>query len=183
MKSICVYCGSGFGANPAYKEAAFALGEKIALAGNRLVYGGGSRGLMGAVAEGCFSKGGKVLGIIPEFLLQKEGSLHDNVIVPDMHSRKKMMFDESDMFIALPGGIGTLEELAEILTWAQLSRHKKRVILVNIAGFWNPLLTLMQHMRDEGFIREGFEVKPEVVNSLEELTFAQTASQSQPSIG
>ena len=171
MKSICVYCGSGVGTNPLYQEAAFALGQKIAQEGHRLVYGGGTRGLMGAVSQGCHNEGGEVLGIIPEFLLQKEGNTSDNIIVPDMHTRKKMMFEESDMFIALPGGIGTLEELTEILTWAQLSRHKKRVILLNIAEFWNPLLALLDHMREEGFIHTNSLVKPEIYSNINELNF------------
>lgn len=170
MKSICVYCGSGAGKNPLYLSTAFALGQKIALEGHRLVYGGGTRGLMGAVAEGCLSKKGKILGIIPEFLLQKEGNHTNNIIVPDMHTRKKQMFEESDLFIALPGGIGTLEELAEILTWAQLSRHKKRVILLNIAEFWKPLFALFEHMKEEGFIHTTNLIKPEIYMTLDELS-------------
>jgi uncharacterized protein (TIGR00730 family) len=162
IRSICVYCGSGAGKSPAYVAAAQTLGRDMARQGIRLVYGGGGQGLMGEVAKAVLKHGGQVTGIIPEFLSSREHMLHDVqelIVVDDMHQRKKLMFDRSDAFVALPGGIGTLEELVEQLTWAQLGRHTKPIVLANINGFWDPLLVLLSHMRDERFIRAGLEVR------------------------
>jgi hypothetical protein len=161
IETICVYCGSGFGNDPAYAKAAEILGASIAQAGLRLVYGGGNVGLMGTVARAVLDHGGYVTGIIPEFLKKRElmlDAVQDTVIVPDMHTRKQMMYERSDAFIALPGGIGTLEELVEQLTWAQLGRHKKPILMLDVNGFWKPLLVLLAHMRQAQFIREGLEV-------------------------
>lgn len=161
LRSVCVYCGSGPGKDPAYGEAADRLGQDLASRGISLVYGGGSLGLMGRVAQSVLTSGGSVTGIIPQFLSEKERMLRDVqelIVVDDMHQRKRLMFDRSDAFVALPGGIGTLEELVEQLTWAQLGQHKKPIILANIKGFWQPFLTLLGHMRDEAFIRSGLEV-------------------------
>ncbi|MCB1508739.1 MAG: TIGR00730 family Rossman fold protein [Hyphomicrobiaceae bacterium] len=161
LKSVCVYCGSGEGSDPAYGEAADALGAALAGAGIRLVYGGGSLGLMGRVARACLDHGGQVTGIIPGFLHTREVMLKrvtDLIITEDMHQRKRRMFEEAEAFVALPGGIGTLEELVEMLTWSQLGRHKKPVLIADIKGFWAPLLALLDHMRGEGFIRSGYEV-------------------------
>jgi uncharacterized protein (TIGR00730 family) len=162
IRNICVYCGSNTGSNPAYVAAAQQLGEAMAKAGIGLVYGGGGLGLMGALARSVLAHGGRVTGIIPAFLSKKERMLRDAdelIVVDDMHQRKKLMFDKSDAFVALPGGIGTLEELVEQLTWAQLGRHAKPVVLVNIDGFWAPFLTLIRHMQAEAFIRADMDVR------------------------
>jgi uncharacterized protein (TIGR00730 family) len=161
VRTVCVYCGSGFGTDPAFREAAQQLGTALAQAGMRLVYGGGDVGLMGTVARAVLEGGGHVTGIIPDFLQARENMLedvHETVVVPDMHTRKRLMFERSDAFVTLPGGIGTLEELVEQLTWAQLGRHRKPVVLVSIADFWAPLLALFDHMRGHGFIREGLDL-------------------------
>ena len=155
IKTVCVYCGSGAGTNPRFVEAAVELGKVFAENGIRLVYGGGSVGLMGAVAKSVLEHGGQVTGIIPEFLRAKEKpstQMQEMIITPDMHERKRLMFERSDAFVALPGGIGTLEELVEQLTWAQLGRHKKPILLANIKGYWDPLLTLVDHMRTQEFL-------------------------------
>jgi uncharacterized protein (TIGR00730 family) len=161
LRSICVYCGSGFGADPVFAASATALGKSMAENGIRLVYGGGNVGLMGTIARAVLDHGGFVTGIIPEFLKAREVMIADaqeTHVVPDMHTRKRMMFELADAFVALPGGVGTLEELVEQMTWAQLGRHRKPILLANVAGFWQPLLDLLAHMRGTGFVREGFEV-------------------------
>ena len=161
IKTVCVYCGSGSGSNPRFVEAATALGKIFAENHVRLVYGGGSVGLMGAVAKSVLDHGGSVTGIIPEFLRAKENALsrvQEMVITPDMHERKRLMFERSDAFVALPGGIGTLEELVEQMTWQQLGRHTKPVLLANIDNFWEPLLALLTHMRSSEFIRPGLSI-------------------------
>jgi uncharacterized protein (TIGR00730 family) len=137
-------------------EAAQAFGEILAREGVGLVYGGGSRGLMGAVANSVLDHGGRVTGVIPEFLQDREHTLkraQEVIVTPDMHVRKQAMFDRADAFVALPGGIGTLEELVEQLTWAQLGRHKKPILILNIKGFWDPFCALLDHMRALDFIR------------------------------
>ncbi|MDO8398508.1 MAG: TIGR00730 family Rossman fold protein [Bradyrhizobium sp.] len=161
IKTVCVYCGSGPGTNPRFVEAAIAFGKTLAEDGIRLVYGGGSIGLMGAVAKSVLDHGGAVTGIIPEFLTARENALkrvQELIVTPDMHERKRLMFEHSDAFVALPGGIGTLEELVEQLTWQQLGRHTKPVLLANIDGFWEPLLALLAHMRETEFIRPSLQV-------------------------
>jgi uncharacterized protein (TIGR00730 family) len=161
IKTVCVYCGSGPGTDPHFVEAAIALGKALAENGIRLVYGGGSVGLMGAVATSVLDHGGTVTGIIPGFLTNREDALkrvQEMIVTPDMHERKRLMFERSDAFVALPGGIGTLEELVEQLTWQQLGRHSKPVLLANIEGFWEPLLALLAHMRATEFIRPNLTV-------------------------
>jgi uncharacterized protein (TIGR00730 family) len=161
IKTVCVYCGSGPGTNPSFVEAAIALGKALAENGIRLVYGGGSIGLMGAVATSVLDHGGAVTGIIPDFLTSRENALRriqEMIVTPDMHERKRLMFERSDAFVALPGGIGTLEELVEQLTWQQLGRHSKPILLANIEGFWEPLLALFTHMRATQFIRPTLAV-------------------------
>ncbi|GJE18304.1 LOG family protein [Methylobacterium marchantiae] len=161
VKTVCVYCGSGFGGDPAFAEAAATLGRALAEAGIGLVYGGGNVGLMGTVAQAVLDAGGHVTGIIPDFLKSRERMLdeiQETIVVGDMHTRKRLMFERSDAFVALPGGIGTLEELVEQLTWAQLGQHKKPILLLSVSDFWTPLLTLLDHMRDQGFIREGLDL-------------------------
>src|SRR4030088_832214 len=161
IKTVCVYCGSGPGTNPRFIESAIALGKALAENGIRLVYGGGSIGLMGAVATSVLDHGGTVTGIIPDFLTSREHALtrvQEMIFTPDMHERKRLMFERSDAFVALPGGVGTLEELVEQLTWKQLGRHTKPVLLANIDGFWEPLLALFAHMRATEFIRPSLSV-------------------------
>ena len=171
-QNLCVYCGSGTGRNPAYMMAARSLGTAMAKAGIGLVYGGGSLGLMGEVARAVLAEGGHVTGIIPEFLATRERMLtevNELIVTADMHARKMTMFARSTGFVALPGGLGTLEELAEISTWAQLDQHRKPVILCNIGGYWDPLIALFDRMRAETFIREGLEFKMDVVKTAEDV--------------
>jgi uncharacterized protein (TIGR00730 family) len=161
IKTVCVYCGSGSGSNPRFVEAAIALGKIFAENDIRLVYGGGSVGLMGAVARSVLDHGGSVTGIIPDFLRARENSLtrvQEMIVTPDMHERKRQMFERSDAFVALPGGVGTLEELVEQLTWQQLGRHSKPVLLANIDNFWEPLLALLSHMRATEFLRASLNI-------------------------
>ena len=157
---VCVYCGSSAGRDPAFAAVAEAVGVELARAGIDLVYGGGDVGLMGIVARAVLRGGGHVTGIIPDFLRRRENMIDDAqelVVVPDMHMRKRLMFERADAFVALPGGIGTLEELVEQLTWAQLGRHAKPILILNTHGFWDPLLALLAHMREHGFIRPGLD--------------------------
>lgn len=169
VRNICVYCGSQPGSNTAYGQAARILGRSMAEHGIGLVYGGGTRGLMGMVADTVMEAGGHVTGIIPEFLMDKEatrkdlGRLTELVVTRDMHARKHLMFERSDAFVALPGGIGTLEEIVEIMTWAQLGRHTKPTVFANIGGFWDPLHKLLDHMADQGFIHTAHLVRPRVI--------------------
>jgi len=172
IRSVCVYCGSGPGENPAYFHAATDLGRILAENGIRLVYGGGSIGLMGAVAKAVLANGGAVTGIIPEFLSTREIMLDDVtelIITADMHERKRLMFERSEAFVALPGGIGTLEEVVEMMTWAQLGRHEKPVLLANLGGFWNPLIDLLAHMKAEAFIRPPYNVGYLVVDHVADI--------------
>jgi uncharacterized protein (TIGR00730 family) len=169
---ICVFCGSGPGRNPTYVAAARKLGQALAEAGIGLVYGGGGLGLMGETAKAVLAAGGRVTGIIPAFLTERERALKDAqevIVTKDMHERKMLMFEKSDAFVALPGGIGTLEELVEQLTWSQLGRHCKPIVLADVNGFWQPFLTLIAHMRDEAFIRAGLDVRFRVVSRAEDI--------------
>ncbi len=140
-----------------------------------LVYGGGTKGIMGAVAEAVMAGGGKAIGIIPEFLMDKEasrrelGRLSELHVTRDMHERKHMMFERSDAFVTLPGGIGTLEEIIEIMTWAQLGRHAKPMVFANVSGFWDPLNALLEHMSGEGFIHTAHLVRPMVIDRAEDV--------------
>ena len=175
IRSVCVYCGSSAGRSAAYVDAGRQLGHALATAGLRLVYGGGAKGIMGAVAEGVLAANGSVTGIIPRFLMSKEATqsalaqIDDLIVTDDMHTRKHLMFQKSDAFVALPGGIGTLEEIVEIMTWAQLGRHRKPMLFANIGGFWEPMLRLMDHMTGEGFIHSAHLVKPLVVDSAADI--------------
>lgn len=172
IRSVCVYCGSGPGTDPAFAAGAYAFGQDLAENDVRLVYGGGGLGLMGTVARGASENGGKVLGIIPEFLKERENmylGATEHIITDDMHSRKKLMYEHADAFVALPGGIGTLEELVEQLTWSQLGQHRKPIALLNTKGFWDPFLTLIDHMRQYAFIRAGLEVGFIVVDEPNDL--------------
>lgn len=156
LRRVCVYCGSGPGTDPAFIGAAREFGRLLAENGIGLVYGGGGNGMMGALARATRDNGGDVTGIIPEFLTERERAMSNGqklIITRDMHERKQKMFEMADAFVALPGGIGTLEELIEQLTWAQLGRHRKPILLANIAGFWEPLCALIDHMKALEFIR------------------------------
>ncbi|QBQ98062.1 TIGR00730 family Rossman fold protein [Paraburkholderia pallida] len=159
MKAVCVYCGSSMGARPVYNEAAQAFGRALVDANLALVYGGGKVGLMGVIADTVMAHGGRAIGVIPELLVDKEvghNGLTELHVVPDMHQRKKMMADLSDAFVAMPGGVGTLEELFEVYTWAQLGYHHKPVGVLNIDSFYNPLIALLEHTVSEGFMRQAY---------------------------
>lgn len=155
MQSVCVFCGSSPGLDPAYTEAARSLGRTLAKANIRLVFGGGHVGLMGVVSNAAIEAGGEAIGVIPKFLVERElahTGLTDLRIVGSMHERKAMMSDLSEGFITLPGGTGTLEEFFEILTWAQLGEHEKPCGLLNVAGYYDPLLTVFDQMVSRGFL-------------------------------
>jgi uncharacterized protein (TIGR00730 family) len=177
FRSLCVYCGANAGTAPEYTAAARGLGAAMAAAKIRLVYGGGSIGLMGIVARTVMENGGDVTGIIPQFLKDREVMLRevpDLVVTADMHERKRIMFQRADAFVALPGGIGTLEEVVEVMTWAQLDQHAKPVLIVNINGFWDPLIALFQRMMAEGFLHKAFlgdhtDLPVAFVNSVDEV--------------
>lgn len=172
LAQICVYCGSGPGTDPAFIEAATALGTAMAKEGIGLVYGGGDMGMMGAVADAVRGNGGTVTGIIPEFLLNKERAGFNGeglIVTRDMHERKRKMFDLADAFVALPGGVGTLEEIVEQMTWAQLGRHKKPILLANVKGFWEPLCALLDHMKQLAFIRAGMDVNLMVADEVDDI--------------
>ena len=172
INALCVYCGSSPGTDPAFVEAAHGFGKILAENDIRLVYGGGSTGLMGALAEAVLNHGGDVTGIIPEFLTTKERPrrlAQELIVTRDMHERKRTMFERADGFVALPGGIGTLEELVEQLTWAQLGRHKKPILLANINGYWDPLLSLIAHMRTQEFLPATPRVDCLVAHRVEDI--------------
>ncbi|MFT6490667.1 MAG: hypothetical protein ACJAXQ_001450 [Parvibaculaceae bacterium] len=171
-ENICVYCGSSSGENPSYMSAGTQLGEAIVEAGMGLVYGGATIGVMGAVARAVTSGKGPVIGVIPEFLFTAEIPYTDAselIVTKDMHERKQIMYDRSCAFVALPGGIGTLEELMEMMTWAQLGRHRHPIIIANIDGFWDSLLALFDHMLENGFVRPSLHQLFHVVNDAQEI--------------
>jgi uncharacterized protein (TIGR00730 family) len=172
LRTICVYCGSGPGGDPAFVQAARDFGRILAENNIRLVYGGGSVGLMGELADSVLDHGGTVTGVIPDFLTGREQVLQraqEVIVTRDMHERKRIMFERADAFVALPGGIGTLEELVEQLTWAQLGCHKKPILIVNIDGFWDPLCALLDHMEKLQFIRAGLTVNLLVAERVEDI--------------
>ena len=159
MKSVCVYCGSSTGAKPLYAQAAQTFARALVEAGCSLVYGGGRVGLMGVIADEVLAAGGHVVGVIPELLVEKEvghKGLSELHVVPDMHHRKRMMADLSDAFVALPGGAGTLEELFEVFTWAQLGYHNKAIGLYDIGGYYAPLVGMLEHTVREGFMQQAY---------------------------
>ena len=158
MQSICVFCGSSTGSEPEYTEAARTLGKVLAGANIRLIFGGGRVGLMDEVANAALAAGGEAIGVIPNSLVEREiahTGLTDLHVVGSMHERKAMMSDLSDGFVALPGGTGTLEEFFEVLTWAQLGEHTKPCGLMNVAGYYDPLLAVFNHMVGKGFLSEA----------------------------
>ena len=154
--NICVFCGSKSGIKPTYRNSAVNLGAAVGRRGLGLVYGGGNIGLMGALADAALNNGAKVVGVIPSALDEKElghGGLHELVVVDDMHERKATMAQRADAFVALPGGFGTLEELFEVIAWSQLGFHQKPIALLNAAGYFDHLLSFLDHVRNEGFLR------------------------------
>jgi uncharacterized protein (TIGR00730 family) len=174
IRKICVYCGSGPGVDPAFVESARAFGAILAKNDIGLIFGGGSVGLMGAIAKSVLDHGGEVTGIIPEFLVAREHAMRgaDNLIVTrDMHERKRKMFEMADAFVAMPGGIGTLEEVVEQITWVQLGRHRKPILLANIKRFWDPLCALVDHMKKLEFIRGDLNFDLLVADKVDDILF------------
>jgi uncharacterized protein (TIGR00730 family) len=172
IRKICVYCGSGPGNDPAFTQAARAFGKILAQNDIGLVYGGGAVGIMGELSRAVLENGGDVTGIIPDFLVAREHAFNQVqglIVTRDMHERKRRMFELADAFVALPGGIGTLEELVEQLTWVQLGRHRKPVLLANIKGFWEPLCALFDHMKALEFIRGDLNVELLVANTADDI--------------
>jgi uncharacterized protein (TIGR00730 family) len=171
IRRICVYCGSGPGADPAFLAAAKEFGRILAENRIGLVYGGGAVGLMGGLANAVLDHGGSVTGIIPEFLVNREHALKrgEVIVTRDMHERKQRMFELADAFVALPGGVGTLEETVEQMTWVQLGHHRKPILLASIKRFWQPLCALLDHMQELRFIRTGLEVNYLVAERVEDI--------------
>lgn len=156
LTSLCVFCGASPGSDPQFMAAGRTLGRLLAEAGIQLVFGAGGSGVMGAVSSGCLEAGGRVVGIIPQHLMEIEAALpglSEQIVVPDMHTRKRMMFERSDAFCVLPGGFGTMDETFEILTWKQLNLHEKPVILCNINDYWKPFVQFAELMLQHGSIR------------------------------
>jgi len=179
LRSVCVFCGSRPGAHPAYAEAARALGALIADQGWRLVYGAGDIGLMGEVARAALAGGAASMGVIPTHLMAREQGKRDLaqlVITEDMHERKKVMFMNSDAIVVLPGGAGSLDEFFEVLTWRQIGLHRKPIFLLDTEGYWQPLITLMDHVIDQGFaeatMRDYFAAVPDVATLATRLRAA-----------
>jgi uncharacterized protein (TIGR00730 family) len=175
MRSVCVYCGSSTGTDAAYVAAGRILGTALAANNIRLVYGGGTKGIMGAVAEGAAASGGKILGIIPKFLMNKEApdahrSARAEIVVTEtMHQRKHLMFEQSDAFVALPGGIGTVEEIIEMMTWGQLGHHSKPLVFANVLGFWDPMRVMLEHIKGQGFLHSAHNIRMLTVERAEDI--------------
>lgn len=172
IKSLCVYCGSSGNVDQDFRDAAKDMGEAMAKADIQLVYGGGHVGLMGIIADGVMNAGGQAIGIIPEHISSKEvqhKGLTELHVVDTMHTRKQMMVDKSDAFLVLPGGIGTLDELCEIMTWRQLGIHDMPIIIANIKDYWTPFLGMIDHIIEQGFMREGDNKLVHVVTSLDDV--------------
>lgn len=185
MKRITVFCGSSFGTEEIYKEQAYLLGQTLAKQNIELVYGGANVGLMGTVADGALTEGGKVIGVLPNFLRSKEiahQGLTELILVESMHERKTKMSDLCDGVIALPGGFGTLEELFEMLTWAQLGLHKKPIAILNTDGFYNSLLELLQTMTAKGLLKEANQKMVLVSDSVDDL-LEQMKNYTPPTVG
>jgi uncharacterized protein (TIGR00730 family) len=171
MRSVCVYCGSSTGTDAAYVAAGRILGTALAANNIRLVYGG----IMGAVAEGAAAGGGKILGIIPKFLMNKEApdahrsAKAEIVVTETMHQRKHLMFEQSDAFVALPGGIGTVEEIIEMMTWGQLGHHSKPLVFANVLGFWDPMRVMLEHIKGQGFLHSAHNIRMLTVERAEDI--------------
>ncbi|WP_270729852.1 TIGR00730 family Rossman fold protein [Shimia sp. Alg240-R146] len=171
-RSVCVFCGSRAGADPAYLDAADALGARLAAHDWRLVYGAGDVGLMGAVANAAQAAGAETFGVIPTHLLDWEVGKRDLnrfIVTENMHERKKVMYMNSDALVVLPGGAGSLDEFFEVLTWRQLGLHEKPILLLNVNGFWNPLVGLLDHVIEQGFAEESLKGFVQVVDTVTEL--------------
>lgn len=181
-QSVCLFCGSSNGADPAYVEAAAHFGKATAEAGWRLVYGGGGVGLMGASARAAHEAGGRVIGIMPAFLRSRERLFDDveTIVVTSMHERKQLMYDESDVFVVAPGGIGTLEEAIELLSWKRLDLHAKPVIFLNLNGFWSDYVRLIEHSVREGMTPASFLEAYQVVDTVEEAVAAMKSAHATP---
>ena len=175
IRKVCVYCGSGPGADPAFAAAARALGKILAQNKVRLVFGGGAIGLMGEIADAVLDHGGEVTGIIPEFLMDKEASKHslsaltEVIVTRDMHERKHKMFEQSDAFVTLPGGIGTLEEFFEVLSWRTLGLHSKPIVIIDQGGYWQPLAALLRGVVEGGFAEPTHLDHVAFIKDLDEL--------------
>ena len=172
LTSLCVFCGSQFGVDPAFRAAATALGSAMAGNNTALVFGGGRVGLMGACADAVLAGGGRAIGVIPEFLRDKElahKGATEMVVVPDMHTRKRIMFERADAFCILPGGVGTLDEFFEIVTWRQLHVHNKPIVVLNAAGYWDHLNGLMQVIIGKGFAHGGHGALIDFVTRAEDV--------------
>ncbi|RZJ00448.1 MAG: TIGR00730 family Rossman fold protein [Brevundimonas sp.] len=181
-KSVCLFCGSSDLSDPAYTEAARAFGEQTAHAGWRLVYGGGGVGLMGASARGAHAAGGRVLGVMPGFLRSRERLFDEveTIVVPSMHERKTIMYDQSDAFVVAPGGVGTLEEAIEVLSWKRLDLHSKPVIFLNLNGFWETLLAMLEHSIESGMTPATFRQAWVVCDTVEAAIEAMKGSDALP---
>lgn len=183
LASLCVFCGANTGTRPVYRQNAAALGHAIAANGTELVYGGGRVGMMGAVSDAAIQGGGKVTGVIPQFLVDKElahPGASEMIVVPDMHTRKRIMFERSEAFCVLPGGVGTLEETFEVVTWRQLHRHNKPIILLNTDGYWSHLVALLDRIIEEGFMHKGNNALVTVVDRPEDVIGAIEAELAAP---
>lgn len=175
ISSLCVYCGSAVGTDPVYRESAARLGRILAENNIRLIYGGGRVGLMGVIADAVVANGGTAVGVIPEFLETREvghRGVNELHVVDSMHIRKNLMFEESDAFAVLPGGFGTLDEAFEIITWRQLRLHDKPIVLIDVAGYWQPLLHLMDHVIAHGLARPEIRKLYTVVSDVDEVLAA-----------
>ena len=183
LASLGVFCGSNTGTRTIYREGAVVLGRSLAASGTELVYGGGRVGMMGAVADAVLGGGGRVTGVIPEFLKDKElahPAASEMIVVPDMHTRKRIMFERSAAFCVLPGGVGTLDETFEIVTWRQLHRHNKPIVLLNIDGYWSHLVGLLDRIIEEGFAHKGHDALVTVVANPEDVVGAIEAELAAP---
>ena len=183
-KSVCLFCGSAEAVAPEYLQAARDFGEQTAKAGWRLVYGGGGVGLMGASARAAHAAGGRVLGVMPGFLRSRERLFDDveTVVVPSMHERKTLMYDQSDAFVVAPGGVGTLEEVIEVLSWKRLDLHHKPVIFLNLNGFWEPLMAVMDHSIAEGMTPATFKQAWQICETVEEAVAAMQDADNVPQL-
>ena len=183
LTSLCVFCGSQAGLDPVYASAAATLGQELAQQSISLVFGGGRVGLMGVVADNVLAGGGHIVGVIPTFLKDKELAhprANEMVVVPDMHTRKRVMFERSDAFCILPGGVGTLEEMFEIVTWRQLYLHNKPIVVLNTAGYWDNLVALFDRMIGAGFAHQGHEALITVVDDPKDVAPAAAAELAAP---
>lgn len=179
LRSVCVYCGSRVGSDPLFRASAERLGRLLAERGIRLVYGAGGIGLMGVVARAVLAAGGSVTGVIPRHLVRREvalDDLDDMIVVETMHERKTRMFELSQAFITLPGGIGTLDETIEMLTWRMLTLHDKPVVMVNVGGYWDSFLAMFDHVIAQGFADPDLRRHLTVVSSVEEALAALEAA-------